>query len=128
MQNVLGKEYQNKMATTKTKKSTKAVKKPTVKKSVSKVKSVPDFATRGRTFIGKVISNKMAKTAKIQWDRRSYLYKYERYQKKRSAVMAHIPEGMNVAIGDTVKIAECKPISKTKNFIIIERVVKNETN
>ena len=128
MQNVLGKEYQNKMATTKTKKSTKAVKKPTVKKSVSKVKLVPDFVTRGRTFIGKVISNKMAKTAKIQWDRRSYLYKYERYQKKRSAVMAHIPEGMNVAIGDTVKIAECKPISKTKNFIIIERVVKNETN
>jgi small subunit ribosomal protein S17 len=116
------------MATTKTKKSTKAVKKPTVKKSVSKVKLVPDFVTRGRTFIGKVISNKMAKTAKIQWDRRSYLYKYERYQKKRSAVMAHIPEGMNVAIGDTVKIAECKPISKTKKFIIIERVVKNETN
>jgi len=124
LQNVLGKEYQNKMTTTKTKKSTKAVKKPTVKKSVAEVKSVPEFATRGRTFTGKVISNKMAKTAKIQWDRRSYLYKYERYQKKRSAVMAHIPEGMNVAIGDMVKIAECKPISKTKNFIIIERVVK----
>ncbi len=128
MQNVLGKEYQNKMATTKTKKSTKTVKKPTVIKAVAKLKSVPDFATRGRIFTGKVISNKMAKTAKIQWDRRSYLYKYERYQKKRSAVMAHIPEGMNVAIGDTVKIAECKPISKTKNFIIIERIEKNETN
>ena len=124
MQNVLGKEYQNKMATTKIKKSTKSVKKPIVKKSVSEVKSVPDFVTRGRTFTGKVISNKMAKTAKIQWDRRSYLYKYERYQKKRSAVMAHIPEGMNIAIGDTVKIAECKPISKTKNFIIIERIAK----
>jgi small subunit ribosomal protein S17 len=38
--------------------------------------------------------------------------------------MAHIPEGMNIAIGDTVKIAECKPISKTKNFIIIERIAK----
>jgi len=124
LQNVLGKEYQTKMATTKTKKSTKTVKKPIVKKEVAEVKSVPDFATRGRTFMGKVISNKMAKTAKIQWDRRAYLYKYERYQKKRSAVMAHIPEGMNIAIGDTVKIAECKPISKTKNFIIIERIAK----
>ena len=116
------------MAKTKIKKPTKTVKKPTVKKDVAEVISVPDFATRGRTFMGKVISNKMAKTAKIQWDRRSYLYKYERYQKKRSAVMAHIPKGMNIEIGDTVKIAECKPISKTKNFIIIERVEKNETN
>ena len=112
------------MAKTKIKKPTKTVKKPTVIKAVAKLKSVPDFATRGRIFTGKVISNKMAKTAKIQWDRRSYLYKYERYQKKRSAVMAHIPKGMNIEIGDTVKIAECKPISKTKNFIIIERIAK----
>ncbi len=112
------------MATTKIKKSTKTVKKPTVKKVVAEIKSIPDFVTRGRTFTGKVISNKMAKTAKIQWDRRSYLYKYERYQKKRSAVMAHIPEGMVISIGDVVKIAECKPISKTKNFIIIERITK----
>ena len=124
MQNVLGKEYQTKMATTKTKKSTKTVKKPIVKKEVAEVKSVPEFVTRGRIFTGKVISKKMAKTAKIQWDRRAYLYKYERYQKKRSAVMAHIPEGINVSIGDKVRIAECRPISKTKNFIIIERVTK----
>ena len=110
------------MATTKTKKSTKAVKKPAAKKEVSKAKSVPEFVTRGRTFTGKVISIKMAKTAKVQWDRRSYLYKYERYQKKKSAVMVHVPEGINVTVGDTVKIAECRPISKTKNFIIIERV------
>ncbi len=110
------------MATTKTKKSTKSIKKPTVKKEVSKAKSVPEFVTRGRTFTGKVISSKMAKTAKIQWDRRSYLYKYERYQKKKSSVMAHVPEGINIAIGDTVRIAECRPISKTKNFIIVEKV------
>jgi small subunit ribosomal protein S17 len=112
------------MAITKIKKSTKTVKKSTVKKEVTRTKTVLDFATRGRTFTGKVISTKMAKTAKIQWDRRSYLYKYERYQKKRSAVMAHVPEGMTIVIGDTVKIAECRPISKTKNFIIIERVIK----
>jgi len=121
LQNVLGKDYQNKMAT-KTKKSTKTVKKPAVKKEVSKEKLGPEFVTRGRTFTGKVISNKMAKTAKIQWDRRSYLYKYERYQKKKSAVMAHVPEGINISVGDTVRIAECRPISKTKNFIIIERL------
>jgi len=112
------------MATTKNKKSTKTVKKSNVKKEVAETKSTPDFTTRGRTFTGKVISNKMAKTVKIQWNRRSYLYKYERYQKKRSAVMAHVPEGMNITIGDMVRIAECKPISKTKNFIIIERIEK----
>jgi len=112
------------MVIIKTKKLSKTVKKSTVKKAVTETKTVLDFTTRGRTFIGKVISNKMAKTAKIQWDRRSYLYKYERYQKKRSAVMAHVPEGMTISIGDTVKIAECRPISKTKNFIIIEQVTE----
>ena len=99
-------------------------KKAAPKKEVSNNQLRTISPTRGRTFVGKVISAKMTNTVNVEWERRSYLYKYERYQKKRSAVMAHIPEGMNVAIGDMVKIAECKPISKTKNFIIIERVVK----
>ena len=36
--------------------------------------------------------------------------------------MAHIPDGMDVKEGDKVIIKECRPISKTKNFVIIERV------
>ena len=36
--------------------------------------------------------------------------------------MAHVPEGITLSVGDTVRIAECRPISKTKNFIVIERL------
>ena len=86
-----------------------------------------EYSKRGRIFVGKVISNKMAKTVKVEWPRRKFLYKYERYQKKKSAVMAHVPEGMNINMGDTVRISECRPISKTKNFVVVEKVT-NESN
>jgi len=40
--------------------------------------------------------------------------------KKRSRVAAHNPVCINAKIGDKVRIAECRPISKTKAFVIIE--------
>lgn len=78
---------------------------------------------RGRVFSGIVISRRMQKTAKVGWERRIYLKKYERYEKRRSSVMAHIPDSIEVKEGDKVTIQECRPISKTKHFIII----KNES-
>ena len=77
----------------------------------------------GRTFSGIVTSRRMQKTAKVTWERRVYLKKYERYEKRRSGVMAHVPGGIDVKEGDKVIIQECRPISKTKHFIII----KNES-
>tara|TARA_Y100000310_G_scaffold314760_1_gene364453 strand:- start:39 stop:395 length:357 start_codon:yes stop_codon:yes gene_type:complete len=101
------------------KKVAKATKKSTAPKTTSLKQEVP---TRGRTFVGKVISAKMTKTVKVQWPRRSYLYKYERFEAKRSSVKAHNPETINAQVGDTVRIAECRPLSKTKKFIIIEKM------
>ena len=80
---------------------------------------------RGRTFTGIVVSDKMQKTATIEWPRRFYLPKYERYEKRRTRVKAHNPESVNAKTGDTVKIAETRPLSKTKNFVIIEIVKKH---
>ncbi|MBI2507600.1 30S ribosomal protein S17 [Candidatus Woesearchaeota archaeon] len=82
-----------------------------------------NIAPHGRVFSGVVISRRMQKTAKVQWERRVYLRKYERYEKRRSTVIAHVPENIEVNEGDRVMIQECRPISKTKNFIII----KNES-
>ena len=90
-------------------------------------KIIMEYSKRGRSFVGKVISTKMSKTVKVEWPRRKFLYKYERYQKKKSAVMAHVPEGMNINMGDTVRISECRPISKTKNFVVVGKE-KNESN
>lgn len=80
------------------------------------------LSTRGRVFTGVVISNKMTKTATIEWGKRSYIPKYERYEKKRTRIHAHIPEGMIVSLGDTVKVMETRPISKTKTTLVIENL------
>jgi len=80
---------------------------------------------RGRIFTGTVISDKMQKTATIEWPRRKFNKKYERFEMRRSRVKAHNPESINAKIGDLVKIAETRPLSKTKNFVIIEIVKKH---
>lgn len=80
---------------------------------------------RGRIFTGIVISDKMQKTATIEWPRRKFNTKYERFEVRRTRVKAHNPESVNAKTGDTVKIAETRPLSKTKNFVIIEIVKKH---
>ncbi|MGV8162948.1 MAG: 30S ribosomal protein S17 [Candidatus Nanoarchaeia archaeon] len=84
------------------------------------------ISTRGRTFTGIVISDKMNKTVTVEWERRRYIPKYERYQKRRTKVKAHNPITINAEKGDLVSIMETRPISKTKNFIVIEIVKKHQ--
>jgi len=76
--------------------------------------------TRGRTFTGIVVEAKMQNTATVEWPRRKYVSKYERYEKLRTRVKAH--NAIDAKKGDVVKISECRPISKTKHFTIIEKI------
>jgi small subunit ribosomal protein S17 len=78
--------------------------------------------TRGRTFTGIVIEDRMQATATVEWPRRKQSTKYERYTTRRTRVKAHNPKEIDAKKGDIVKIMECKPISKTKHFIIIEKI------
>ncbi len=82
--------------------------------------------TRGRKFTGIVTSTKAQKTATIEWERKRLITKYERYERKRSKVKAHVPDNIEVQPGDKVIIGECRPISKTKRFIILEKVKQTE--
>jgi small subunit ribosomal protein S17 len=79
---------------------------------------------RGRVFIGKVVSDKAHKTAVIMRDYTKYIPKYERYERRKSKMIVYNPECINAKAGDVVKIAECRPLSKTKKFVIIEKVEK----
>jgi len=81
---------------------------------------------RGRSFTGAVISTKMQKTAIVEWGGRSYLRKYERYEKKRSKVKAHNPDCIGAKEGDLVEIVECRPLSKTKSFAIVKVLGKEK--
>jgi len=75
---------------------------------------------RGQVLSGVVVSDKMDKTVVVQ---RTYVkknVKYERYEKRKTKVNAHNPPCINAAEGAKVTIAECRPLSKTKSYVIIE--------
>ena len=81
------------------------------------------LSTRGRTFTGIVISDKMTRTVTVEWERRKFIKKFERYEKRRTRIKAHNPDEINAEKGDTVMIEETRPISKTKNFLV-KKIIK----
>ncbi len=78
--------------------------------------------TRGREFVGTVIRSKVPRSVTVEWTGQRYIPKYERYEKTRSRVKAHCPECIGAVEGDTVRIMETRKISKTKNFVVIEKI------
>ncbi len=77
---------------------------------------------RGRSLTGTVISARMHRTVKVEIDRRHYVQKYERYEKRWTKLLVHNPPSVNAKVGDTVRIMETRPISKTKHFVVVERI------
>jgi len=77
---------------------------------------------RGQVIIGVVKSSKMQGTIIVKKEYMQYVPKYERYEKRTSMYSAHCPPCMNVKVGDKVKIAECRPLSKITSFVTIEKL------
>ena len=80
------------------------------------------LSTRGMTLTGRVVSDKMHKTVVVQIDYLQKFEKYKRFAKKRSKIHAHNPPCLGASKGTLVKIAECKPLSKTVSFVVIEKI------
>ena len=80
------------------------------------------IGVRGNMIEGIVISTKPKKTAIIQREYFKFIPKYERYERRRTKINAHVPEGMEVKVGDKVRIGETRRISKTKSFIVMEKI------
>lgn len=74
---------------------------------------------RGTVFRGIVRSAKSKDTAIVEWGYTHLIPKYDRYERRKSRVVAHNPECMKAREGDEVVIAECRPISKTKSFVVV---------
>ena len=49
-----------------------------------------------------------------------YIRKYNRYEKRTSRIIAHNPPCIGAREGEVVTIAECRPLSKTKAFVVVE--------
>ena len=77
---------------------------------------------RGQVIMGTVVSTKRQNTVSVKREFMHYVKKYERYEKRTSTYHAHCPSCMNFTVGDTVRIAECRPLSKTVSFVTIEKV------
>ncbi|MDY6769159.1 MAG: 30S ribosomal protein S17 [Candidatus Nanohaloarchaea archaeon] len=78
------------------------------------------LSVRGRTFQGEVVSDEMEDTVRVQWGYAEKIPKYERYERRNTKVAAHNPACIDASEGDTVTIAECRPLSKTKSFVVVE--------
>ena len=82
---------------------------------------------RGRILDGAVISAKMDKTVVIRRDYQFYVPKFKRYERRHSHINAHSPPCLALKEGDRVRIAECRPISKTVSFVVIEKVEEEKS-
>lgn len=91
-----------------------------------KEKTTDVVGTRGRIFEG-TVTKKFDKRAVIEFDRMVKIAKYERFMRKTTRIHSRIPQGMNVNVGDYVKVQECRPLSKMIHSVVIE-VVRSANN
>lgn len=84
------------------------------------------LSVRGATLTGLVASTGMEKTVIVEREYDVFVPKYDRYMKRRSRVPAHLPECLDIAEGDTVRLAETRPLSKTKSHVVIERTERGD--
>ncbi|GAA4811510.1 30S ribosomal protein S17 [Marinicella pacifica] len=78
-----------------------------------------------RTKSGLVTSNKMDQTVTVLIERTIKHPLYKKYIKKSTKIHAHDADN-KCQEGDIVKIAECRPISKTKSWKVVEIVTSND--
>jgi small subunit ribosomal protein S17 len=98
-------------------------------KGVCKSRKCPwhgSLKIRGRVFKGIVKSSKALESAVVEWNYYQYLHKYERYERRKTGLMAHNPRCISAKPGDIVELGECRPLSKGKRFVIFRVLSKGE--
>jgi small subunit ribosomal protein S17 len=73
--------------------------------------------------VGKVVSNKMTKSISVSVERKVKHPKYGKFILRTTKLMAH-DEKQECSIGDVVKIAETRPLSKIKRWRLVEIIEK----
>lgn len=82
-------------------------------------KTTPKKVTTRKKLTGVVVSDKMDKTVVVDVARFVAHKKYGKYFKINKRFKAH-DETNKYKVGDKVTIEECRPMSKDKNFIVID--------
>ena len=76
-----------------------------------------------RTLVGRIVSDKRAKTVTVLVERRTAHELYGKIVAKSRKYHAHDEKG-EFHMGDMVEISESRPISKTKNWVVTRLVEK----
>jgi small subunit ribosomal protein S17 len=77
--------------------------------------------TSDRTVMGRVVSDKMDKTAAIAVVRVVRHPLYGKFIRRTAKILVH-DENNECRVGDTVTIAECRPLSKRKAWRLVQVV------
>lgn len=80
-----------------------------------------------KTRIGVVVSDKMDKTITVRVDMAAMHPVYDKLVRSATKFKAH-DEKEAAGIGDTVKIEETRPLSKTKRWRLVEIMIKADTH
>jgi len=80
------------------------------------------LSARGFSWDVQIVSKKMEKTVVVMRERRHYIEKYQRFEKRSSRYYAHMPPCIDAEIGDMVKVMECRPISKGTTMVVLGRI------
>ena len=80
-----------------------------------------DKQNNAKILKGRVVSDKMQKTAVVEIWRLKKHPKYKKYYKVTKRLKAHNPENQ-YRVGDKVFIQEARPMSKEKRWIIVNKV------
>jgi small subunit ribosomal protein S17 len=78
------------------------------------------LSVRGRVFTGTLVSAKARKMVVVEHQYSRPVTKYKRFERNKSKMHAYAPDCMDVSEGKQVRIAECRPLSKTVAFVVIE--------
>lgn len=79
---------------------------------------------RGRILRGIVHSTKMDRTIIIRRNYLHFIKKYQRYQKRHKSLAVHCSPAFDPKKGDEVVIGQCRPLSKTVRYNVLEVVSK----
>lgn len=78
------------------------------------------LSVRGRLLSGQIVSSKAKNMIVVEHHYTHLIKKYKRYERSKSKMHAYLPPCIDVKEGDEVRIAECRPLSKTVSFVVIE--------
>jgi small subunit ribosomal protein S17 len=78
------------------------------------------LSVRGKLFDGKVVSAKAKNTIVLQKESPVYFSKFKRYARSKNTIHAYKPSCIEAEEGDSVLTAECRPISKSVSFVVVE--------